>query len=150
MTKVTWTREKILAEFTVAIKECKTRGELRTKHSKLMHGIQRQYKTLDNFAEVEGFTLPSKTARQMNHTKEFIDSEIKRLYSEGINISSYYLRDHGYRHIVNAAKTYHGSWNNALINNNIAPKAKYRTKEEVMAEYLSDMKAGKPRSKLPY
>jgi hypothetical protein len=147
--KVVWTREKILAEFSGALGKCKTRGELRIKYNTLVSSIHRQYGSLEKFAEKEGFILPDKT-KNIKYTKEFISSEILRLDSEGINISSYYLKANGYSGMVSAASQYYGTWNKALVANGIKPKAKIRTKEEVMAEYLSDKNAGKLRSKLPY
>ena len=83
-------------------------------------------------------------------TKELVSSEIIRLESEGVNISSRYLKNNGYYSVVSAAVKHYGTWNKALVANGIKPKAKMRTKEEVMADYLTDINAGNTRDDITY
>jgi hypothetical protein len=155
LAKVIWTRDKILNEFNKAINECDTRIELRKNYPKLISAITRQYGSLEDFANTEGFILPPKFIKQTKYTKEFVSQEIKRLHKEGVNISSNYLRNNGYKHVVEAAKRYYGTWNNALEANGIEPVVKIRQynfscKEDVAKQYLKDYKQGKRRDDIGY
>lgn len=121
------------------------RNEIRKKNPRLCAAIDRQYGGLTNYFKHIGVTAPKKLTPR-KHRKEDIDDFILKLIINGKNYSSNYLKTNGTREekkICDSACKLYGSWNNALLANDVEPIREYGkyTKEKVIEMFKRDHKS---------
>lgn len=146
--KPKWTTDVIIEILTECHRSGYTSKDVYAKHKQMCDALQRKYGGLNNACDTLGiprFKRAEVNKRPSKWTKSRIDSEIKNLHEQQINVSSNNLRSKGYGGLLSAAKRVYGSWNNALKANGIEPVMelyRFKSKEEVAEKYRQDKLKG--------